>query len=66
MSRHDYPLTVDEAMASPGRKTGFKNHGLIYLNIILSIAQISSYATGYDGSMMSRSRIFIKESTEYG
>ena len=44
---------MDQAMASPNRKTGFGNKGLIMLNIILSIAQISSYATGYDGSMMS-------------
>jgi hypothetical protein len=36
-----------------GRDTGFANKGLVWLNVILAISQISSYATGYDGSMMS-------------
>lgn len=35
-----------------GRDTGFANKGLILLNAILAVSQISSYATGYDGSMM--------------
>ena len=56
MSMVSNPVTMDQAMASPNRKTGFGNKGLIMLNIILSIAQISSYATGYDGSMMSMPR----------
>lgn len=58
------PVTMDQAMASPNRKTGFANKGLIMLNIILSIAQISSYATGYDGSMMSMPK--TKERFERG
>lgn len=42
---------VDQLLA--GRATGyFANRGLISLNIILLLAQVSSYATGYDGSMM--------------
>lgn len=56
MSMVSNPVTMGQAMASPNRKTGFGNKGLIVLNIILSIAQISSYATGYDGSMMSMPR----------
>ncbi|KAF4628325.1 hypothetical protein G7Y89_g9828 [Cudoniella acicularis] len=43
---------MDQALASPARKKGWQNGGLITLNMILTIAQISSYATGYDGSMM--------------
>lgn len=48
----DEPLTLDQALA--GRKLS-RNSGLLVLNIILSIVQLSSYATGYDGSMMSKS-----------
>lgn len=44
------PLTLDKTLA--GRKLS-RNVGLILLNIILSVVQLSSYATGYDGSMMS-------------
>lgn len=51
MSINENPLTMDQALQ--GRKVGFNNRGVLMLNIILSIAQISSYATGYDGSMMS-------------
>ena len=47
------PVTMELALADPNRKTGFANKGLVWLNLILSVAQISSYATGYDGSMMS-------------
>ncbi|KAH8665140.1 putative sugar transporter [Tricladium varicosporioides] len=43
---------MEQALASPSRKKGWSNGGLIVLNLILTIAQISSYATGYDGSMM--------------
>ena len=36
------------------RKTGwFANAGIVRVNLILTVALISSYATGYDGSMMS-------------
>ena len=52
MSFIDNPQTLDEALA--GRQTGLRNGGLVVLNIILSIVQLSSYATGYDGSMMSK------------
>lgn len=46
------PVTMDAALA--GRKTGwFADRGIITINLILVISQISSYATGYDGSMMS-------------
>ncbi|WVQ82793.1 hypothetical protein IAT38_004925 [Cryptococcus sp. DSM 104549] len=42
---------IDELLA--GRKTSYwANSGILSLNIILILAQISSYATGYDGSMM--------------
>lgn len=33
----------------------FSNAGIIKLNMILLLAQVSSYATGFDGSMMSMS-----------
>ena len=37
-----------------GRSTGYlANRGMILLNLNLAISLISSYATGYDGSMMS-------------
>lgn len=52
MSSISEPLTLDKALA--GRKLA-RNSGLIVLNIILSVVQLSSYATGYDGSMMSTS-----------
>lgn len=51
MSRIENPLTLDEALV--GRKVGFSNSGVLVLNVILSVVQLSSYATGYDGSMMS-------------
>lgn len=36
------------------RSTGyFANGGMVLLNLNLAISLISSYATGYDGSMMS-------------
>lgn len=53
MSFVSRPLTMDQALANPVREKGWKNSGLVMLNIILAIVQISSYATGYDGSMMS-------------
>lgn len=51
------PVTMEQAMA--GRETGFANRGLVILNLILVVSQISSYATGYDGSMMSKCAIFL-------
>lgn len=45
------PVTMDGALA--GRNTGwFADRGIITINLILVLSQISSYATGYDGSMM--------------
>jgi len=46
------PVAMDAVLA--GRNTGyFANKGIVTLNLILTIPLISSYATGYDGSMMS-------------
>lgn len=43
---------MDQALM--GRKTGwFADRGIISVNLILILSLISSYATGYDGSMMS-------------
>ncbi|CZT49535.1 related to hexose transporter protein [Rhynchosporium secalis] len=45
------PGMLDAALS--GRKTGyFANSGMINLNLVLVLSLISSYATGYDGSMM--------------
>ncbi|CAG8981521.1 hypothetical protein HYALB_00003094 [Hymenoscyphus albidus] len=52
MSYVSRPLTLDQILADPCRERGWKNGGLIILNTILAVVQISSYATGYDGSMM--------------
>ena len=50
----DGPVTMDAALS--GRKTGwFADRGIISVNLILLLSLISSYATGYDGSMMSMS-----------
>lgn len=46
------PVTVTD-MGS--RVTGLKwlsNSGIVKLNLMLVLFQVSSYATGYDGSMM--------------
>jgi hypothetical protein len=34
MAFNSQPVTMEQAMASPGRKTGFGNRGLIMLNIV--------------------------------
>jgi hypothetical protein len=57
-TRNENPLTLDEALA--GRKGLYSNSGVLTLNIILSIVQLSSYATGYDGSMMSEMASFYQ------
>ncbi|GKT86464.1 LOW QUALITY PROTEIN: hexose transporter [Colletotrichum tofieldiae] len=47
------PVTVDAVLAS--RRGAFKwlsNPGIIKLNCVLALSLVSSYATGYDGSMM--------------
>lgn len=47
------PVTMDAALF--GRKTGyFADRGIFTLNAILVLSLISSYATGYDASMMSK------------
>lgn len=47
------PLTVDDAVAShSGVFAWLNNAGIVKLNLILVLALISSYATGFDGSMM--------------
>lgn len=54
MAEHsDIPVTVDDAVA--GRSGVFAwlhNAGIVKLNLILILSLISSYATGFDGSMM--------------
>ena len=49
----EIPVTVGAAM---GDKTSglswLSNTGIVKLNLMLILFQISSYATGYDGSMM--------------
>ena len=52
MSTTGAPVMMEAVLA--GRSTGYlANRGMILLNLNLAISLISSYATGYDGSMMS-------------
>jgi hypothetical protein len=52
-SAEDMPVTVDAALGNRGAGLSWlKDRGIMKLNVILILAQISSYATGYDGSMM--------------
>ena len=45
------PVNIDSALE--GRKIGFfADKGIIKINCILMLTLISSYANGYDGSMM--------------
>lgn len=47
------PVTVDGAVAGrTGVFAWFKNAGIVKLNLILLLSLISSYATGFDSSMM--------------
>jgi hypothetical protein len=47
------PVTVDAAIeGKAGLFSWLSNRGIVKLNLILILAQISSYATGYDGSMI--------------
>lgn len=56
MSTHGPPVVMEAVLS--GRKTGwFANRGMVLLNINLCLSLISSYATGYDGSMMSEYRM---------
>jgi len=54
MENNGVPVTVHAAVKS--QKTGifawFSNAGIVKLNAILLLSLISSYATGFDGSMM--------------
>lgn len=53
MEASGIPVTVDGAVA--GRAGVFawtKNAGIVKLNLILALSLISSYATGFDSSMM--------------
>lgn len=51
--KSEVPVTVTEVMtkSSHGIKW-LSNSGIVKLNLMLLLFQISSYATGYDGSMM--------------
>lgn len=47
------PINVDAAVAGKaGIFAWFSNAGIVKLNLVLCLSLISSYATGYDGSMM--------------
>lgn len=47
------PMTVDGAVAGrAGVFAWMKNAGIMKLNLILFLSLISSYATGFDSSMM--------------
>lgn len=46
------PLTVGALKNRGGTFSWLSNAGIVKLNLMLVIFQISSYATGYDGSMM--------------
>lgn len=47
------PVTVGAAIASQrGALKWFSNAGIVKLNCVLALSLVSSYATGYDGSMM--------------
>jgi sugar porter (SP) family MFS transporter len=51
---HGIPVTVDAAVKhrSGSIFAWFSNAGIVKLNCVLVLSLISSYATGYDGSMM--------------
>lgn len=46
------PLTVGALKSQGTTFSWLSNAGIIKLNLMLVLFQISSYATGYDGSMM--------------
>lgn len=47
------PVTVDAAIANKrGALKWLSNPGIVKLNCVLALSLVSSYATGYDGSMM--------------
>jgi hypothetical protein len=43
---------INDNLASSGWFSWLSNAGIVKLNAILCLSLISSYATGYDGSMM--------------
>lgn len=45
-------LAINSQLASTGMFGWLSNKGILKLNAILCLSLISSYATGYDGSMM--------------
>lgn len=47
------PINVDAAVQR-GSLSWLRNGGIVKLNCILVLSLISSYATGFDGSMVSR------------
>lgn len=48
-----FPVTVDGAVAGrTGTFAWLKNAGIVKLNLVLFLSLISSYATGFDSSMM--------------
>jgi hypothetical protein len=46
------PVSVEGVLGHEGAFSWMKNKGIVKLNLMLILSLISSYATGYDGSMM--------------
>jgi len=51
-SNIESPFTVGAMSSKQYSSSWLTNSGIMKLNLMLVIFQISSYATGYDGSMM--------------
>jgi hypothetical protein len=49
---HSSSVGINDQLASAGWFSWLNNRGILKLNAILCLSLISSYATGYDGSMM--------------
>ncbi|KAI1336637.1 general substrate transporter [Xylariaceae sp. FL0016] len=55
MAPHPLPVTVDAALAADraaGPLSWLRDRGVLKLNCVLLLSLLSSYATGFDGSMM--------------
>ena len=52
MADHQGSLAVNGVLANGGWFSWMGDKGILKLNAILVLSLISSYATGYDGSMM--------------
>ncbi|KXJ85476.1 general substrate transporter [Microdochium bolleyi] len=52
MTKSQPSLAIDGQLANEGWASWLGNRGILKLNAILILSLISSYATGYDGSMM--------------